>query len=1271
MFDDSDPFDGISGGSSDGLSELEMVFAEYVERLTAGEAIRVEDVRRDYPHLADDLVDQLRVFDGALGGGTPHRSLGTLGDYVLQRPLGRGGMGVVYEAWENSMDRAVALKVLPAGVAADDKAFSRFMREARTAGKLSHPNVVPVYGVGLKEHTPYFAMEYVEGETLARVLERLREADPESVTTFGRKDDVSYFGSLARIFAEVADGLQHAHGKGVIHRDIKPSNLILDAQQRLRILDFGLARLEGQESLTQSGDFVGTPQYMSPEQARRRRIPIDHRTDIYSLGATMYETFTGEPPFRGKDHADTLSQVITRDARRIRSISPRVPKDLETIVLRCMAKSASDRYRTAEALGQDLRRFSRGDPIEARVPPAWESILRRAWQNRRQLVLSASIVLLAVTSSLLVWNYRSSRELETARRYRSEVEEAVMQLHLGAMALDAWTGETVRAHSETNSSPRQSAERVWRSALLPSEGLLPLEDALKRLGDAIAVDPRRAEAFLHRARGLRLLGRGDAALEDLDEALRLDSGLVPARILRDVELGRSRASLAKTASAWGELWLEAYQASRASDWPVAASAYKRLIDVSKSEGEPFLGADIEFYLGGASALLKSDRLSEAVEMLIAATTIWPDAVEPRLLLGMAYFEKGEPKETARTFGEAFEHQPKFRNEIVTWVTGFYKFHREYEEGLRWIGKSTDASLSFALRTSFNYLLGRYDEAVRVGREGIARFPDNARLHHSLGAALLKVAKSGGGIRDALTIIHRADELNPGRDATLCLLGAAYEMEGDWTRAEDYFERAIAVSPEEPRWIFHLARHFKRRGRFREAVDTYRAAAKIAGGNPRHRSLRLRYELSRLLLARGQFDQAIEVARESVASDPRTSTYRVLAQALAANGSPAEAANSLLAAVELDATDAGAHRELGLLQLRLGESDAGLRSLRRAVELDPSYDRAVADLVWALERLGRYAEAFSTGVDAVLENRARGWLLPRLASLQHRLGRDGRFEAEWDRLGAGLRSHRGDGAAPRSTEPAALAMLAASRLFGRSPNDVSGALASAAAAVDATARSDPSVLSVLGEALRVSGREAEASDVLREALRLPDAPAYLVERLGLERDRAPDRSHGESSSGRHVDVPFRLNSGGAAFEESSGTKWAADQFFHGGKTYARPQLAGDDSDRIALHRSVRQFAGGAHFSGYRIPVKGGRYRVTLHFAEIVLGTREPRRFDVFIEGARSIDDYELESAGFGVPRQREFLVQVEDGSLDIRFVPDRDVAIVSGLEVRSASDGPVE
>ncbi len=398
--------------------ELEELLVHYIDRLTSGDMLDKLQIAQDHPDLAPELVRRLEAFEVIGSGSLPDIPLGTLGDYTLRREIGRGGMGVVYDAWQNSMDRRVALKVLPPGMAADNRAFHRFMREAKTAGQLSHQNVVAVYSTGVEEGTPWYSMEFVEGETLAHVLARLKKAE-EDETPFGKRSEQQYYLNMAKAFADVADGLQHAHSKGVIHRDIKPSNLILDEEGRLRILDFGLARLEGQESLTVSGDFVGTPLYVSPEQARQRKSEVDHRTDVYSLGATLYEVIAGRPPFKGRDHQDTLSQIIDRDPVEPRKLNQRVPRDLETIVLKCLQKDPGDRYGTAEALGQDLRRCVRGDAIEARPLSGWERLVRKISRNRHKLRRQVTVLLLL--SCLGVLGYMLVRAEWEADHLRKEL----------------------------------------------------------------------------------------------------------------------------------------------------------------------------------------------------------------------------------------------------------------------------------------------------------------------------------------------------------------------------------------------------------------------------------------------------------------------------------------------------------------------------------------------------------------------------------------------------------------------------------------------------------------------------------------------------------------------------------------------------------------------------------------------------------------------------------------------------------------------------------
>ncbi len=390
--------DSRGGDEERGLGKL---LASYVDKLNRGDELNPQEILAKHPLVGEQLLACLEDFVGA-GNAPINVQLQTLGDYTLRRQIGRGGMGIVYDAWQNSLDRQVALKVLPVGVAADDRTFHRFMREAKTAARLNHENVVRVYGMGVESNTPYFAMEYVDGQTLGQILAKW-ESDTDEVTDppFGRtKTGLVDYPRIAAAFADMADGLHHAHSKGVIHRDIKPSNLILDGAGRLRILDFGLARLEGQAGLTLTHDVIGTPLYMSPEQARRRKIPIDHRTDIYSLGATLYEMLTRRPPFRGEDNLETLSQIIEKDPSPLRRFDPTIPKSLETIVLKCLRKNPKDRYDTADAVAEDLRRFVRGEPVEAQPLPPWAGVTRRAWKHSPRIgvfVMAATLVFLLVS----------------------------------------------------------------------------------------------------------------------------------------------------------------------------------------------------------------------------------------------------------------------------------------------------------------------------------------------------------------------------------------------------------------------------------------------------------------------------------------------------------------------------------------------------------------------------------------------------------------------------------------------------------------------------------------------------------------------------------------------------------------------------------------------------------------------------------------------------------------------------------------------------------
>jgi eukaryotic-like serine/threonine-protein kinase len=282
------------------------------------------------------------------------------GDYELLRVLGRGGMGVVYYARQIHLDRPVAVKMIRSGALASDDEVERFYAEARSAARLSHPRIVTVYHCGEQDGHHFFSMDYVDGTDLEK-LSRQEKLDNRRA---------------ARYVRDAAEAIQFAHEQGILHRDLKPANILIDKNDEIRITDFGLAKHVGMESgLTATGAALGTPSYMSPEQAAGRTEEQSQATDVYSLGAILYTLLAGEPPFKGQTIVQTLLHVIHRPAARLRSVCKDIPEDLETIVDVCLQKSPSKRYASAIELAEDLARFLRGAPITAR--PVSRS--RRVW----------------------------------------------------------------------------------------------------------------------------------------------------------------------------------------------------------------------------------------------------------------------------------------------------------------------------------------------------------------------------------------------------------------------------------------------------------------------------------------------------------------------------------------------------------------------------------------------------------------------------------------------------------------------------------------------------------------------------------------------------------------------------------------------------------------------------------------------------------------------------------------------------------------------------
>jgi serine/threonine protein kinase/tetratricopeptide (TPR) repeat protein len=805
-------------GSLPPTSQVVRILTEYLEDLEAGASVDADELAAQCPELAEPLkgcLASLKFLQEAASehdnGRRPNNveppaghdhlaDLGRFGDFRLVREVGRGGMGIVYEAEQVSLGRRVALKVLPFAATLNARQLQRFRNEAQAAACLHHTNIVPVFGIGCEHGVHYYSMQYIDGQTLAAVIAELGQdrgskiEDGGSTTTdrglkiedrgsgqeksastlddcehatrssiLGPRSSVldprsSFFKMAACLGIQAAEALDHAHQLGVVHRDIKPGNLLLEIVPgvetlrvgpaafptgiRLWVTDFGLARLatsggDDGANLTLTGDLVGTIRYMSPEQAQGRPLGMDHRTDIYSLGVTLYELLTLAAAFPSGDRHELLTQIAFEEPTRPRRLNPAIPTELETIVLKAMAKSPSERYSTARELAADLERFLKDEPIRARRPSPVQRA--RKWARRHRAVVWSALVALLVSLAGVMgsvgWVMR-----DRASRYAKLVDAV----------------EDARQFQDAGKWPEAQAASIRANDLLLDGVAGASPDLAQRVHDLL-IDCR----FVGRLEEIRLLQAADVhakenrfaqerAIPEYQQAFKeygLDPSATPPAKAAEILNDRSpavQAILLVALEDWLELarkdkgvevkWLEEVLGLADSDpWR------KRVRSARKRRERPTL-----------------EKLAEDVQV----STQPPQAL---ILLQRALLALGDQEQSVALLKRAHETFP----------------------GDFWINHE----LGIALQTGPRI---RYEEAVRFLTAAQALRPKSPGVRVNLGLALYK----NGRLGDAIVTLRQAIDLKPDYVAAYNSLGEVYLEAGQLENATTVFRQALNVMPED-------------------------------------------------------------------------------------------------------------------------------------------------------------------------------------------------------------------------------------------------------------------------------------------------------------------------------------------------------------------------------------------------------------------------------------------------------------------------------------------
>lgn len=865
-----------AAAANDSLESLVgQVADEFLLRQQRGENPDIEEYAARHPDAAPLLravLASLRLIDPSASPRAEERRTETLGDFRLLREIGRGGMGIVYEAEQIALQRRVALKVLPSAVTLDERRLQRFKIEAQAAAQLNHPNIVPVYAIGCEHGLHYYAMQLIDGKTLSAILEeesggaKAKAASSELDTTVVETRRVphraDYFRRIGEIGAQAANALDHAHQAGIIHRDIKPSNLLLDANGKVWIADFGLAHCQSEATLTLSGDLIGTLRYMSPEQARGGRTPLDPRADVYSLGATLYELLTLRPAVDGHDREEILSKIANEEPIAPRRHNKAIPRELEIIVQTALAKAPQERYATAQDFADDLRRFLEDRPLRAR-PPSIGQRLRKWGKRHRSLTATVGVLLicfLLLAGGFLAWLQQRRTVAVRAATVHLDRAELLQEQGRWPEARAALTRAEERLSEEGPEPLRQRVQRL----LDDLDWVVDLDAARLQatdIGTGLRVDFAASDRAYRRAFAQRQLDVEGGDVEEVAQriqALAIREALVQAldhwAFVKDQLQPGSSKPLLNVArriddEPWRQqlrtprLWNDRRALEQLAGEPAAlkqptinlvilalhldaqgasATAERLLRRVQANRPEEFW---INLMLANLLASVRtgnSGSWGEAVGFYRAALVQRPNSAAVSMNFGVVLALLNRHVEAEQAFRKVLElrgdYAPAYNN-LGSALAGQQRWSEAEQACRRAIALQSDYSEAHHNLGNILMSQGKTAEAERELRQALAQNENNPQAHQSLGGLLGRQGK----LPEAEKHFRAVIALQPNNAAAHANLGLACQQQGKLDEAEKAQRRAIALQPNYAEAWFNLANVFLQRKKLKEAEDALRRA----------------------------------------------------------------------------------------------------------------------------------------------------------------------------------------------------------------------------------------------------------------------------------------------------------------------------------------------------------------------------------------------------------------------------------------------------------------